>query len=78
MIMNKQQAIEVASAYFPSYPSVDEFHVTADGQVFEVKSFAEAHATSIAKQDGPVVITVSRHDLASPEVKGKKADGKTK
>lgn len=75
--MDKDKAIVVASAYFPNYPTVQEFHVTADEQVFESKTFAEAHAATLNKA-APAVFTVSRRDVAENAPAPLKSPGKKK
>lgn len=62
--MNKAKAILIVAALFESYPSVNEFHVTTDGQAFAEKQYAENHAVSLDKKE-PVVVTVSREDLVT-------------
>ena len=60
--MNKQKAIGIASALFPTYPSVKAFHVTHDGQAFEKEQDATAHAGSFPKTEEQVVTTVTRDE----------------
>jgi hypothetical protein len=66
--MNKQQAVLIAATYFPNYPSVNEFHVTDDGQVFEDTNNAGNHAKSIQSDEDkkadkkPSYITVTREE----------------
>lgn len=66
--MNKQEAIAIAAKYFPHYPSVNEFHVTEDGQVFESDTAAGNHARSVQSAEDKKadkkasIITVSRED----------------
>ena len=36
---------------FKSYPTVDQWHVTSDGQAFEEKHHADAHANSLEKKE---------------------------
>jgi hypothetical protein len=55
-MMNAQK---IAAAYFPHYPSVNELHITTDGQVFEVQASAFNHAKSL-NLENPVVETVTR------------------
>jgi|GEM_PF-7004170 len=57
--MNKILAQEIANALFGTYPSVNEFHITADGQAFEVKEMANCHAMASDKKE-QLVITCSR------------------
>ena len=72
--MNKNKAIILCAALFASYPSVNEFHVTSDGQAFAEKQNAEAHASFLNKKE-PVVVSVSRDDKAesTEETEGEKA-----
>ena len=65
--MNKNKAIEITKDLFEHYPSIDTFHVTADGQAFTQKDYAENHANSLDKKD-PIVITVDRADEPVKEV----------
>ena len=58
--MNNEQAIEIAKEYFPHYPSVNEFHVTCDGQVFELKHMAENHVKSMTHKDNWFVFSVKK------------------
>jgi hypothetical protein len=60
--MNKAKAILIVAALFESYPTVNEFHVTTDGQAFAEKQNAESHAISLDKKE-PVVVYVSREDM---------------
>ena len=60
--MDKATAILIVAALFESYPTVNEFHVTTDGQAFAEKQNAESHAVSLDKT-APVVVTVIREDL---------------
>jgi len=73
--MKKIIALQIASLLFKNYPSVDEFHITEDEQAFENKHNAEAHASFLNKNE-PVVITISRDDVAS--AKWNQVDEKTK
>jgi hypothetical protein len=60
--MNKQNSID-HSKLFAAYPSVDKFHVTADGQAFEHSHYAEAHSKHL---DAPNVDTVHRKHVEKP------------
>jgi len=65
--MNKQRAIEVANAYFPSYPSVKTFYITSDEQAFEREVDAENHARSLGKdKDKDKVFEITREDVGEP------------
>ena len=64
--MNKNKAILIAVALFKSYPTVNKFQITADGQGFEGKHDAEAHAAFLDKKN-PVVFEVNRDDKAEAE-----------
>lgn len=57
--MNKVEASKIAKGLFKSYPTVDTFHCTEDGQAFEKVQDAFAHAQTINKKD-PVVFPISR------------------
>lgn len=63
--MDKQKAIELAGEYFPNYPSVQEFHVTTDGQVFEQAASAGNHARAFKKADDQEVFAVKRSEWAA-------------
>lgn len=65
--ITKKQAQNIAEELFKSYPSVDEFHITGDGQAFELKHNAEAHASFLDKKE-PLVITITRDGIASDKV----------
>lgn len=60
--MEKKTAISIASALFPHYPSVAEFHITSDEQPFFNAVDASNHAKGL--KDGGVII-VSREELAN-------------
>lgn len=61
--MNKKTAIEIAAKYFPTYPSVNTFHVTNDGQVFEEAGQAQNHAnTAFKKEEEQAVFVVTREE----------------
>ena len=64
--MNKNKAILVATSLFISYPSVDKFHITSDGQAFIGEHEAESHAGFLDKKN-PVVFEVNRDDKATSE-----------
>lgn len=64
--MDKQKAIEVASAYFPNYPKVKTFHVTHDEQVFEVENDAQNHARTLGK-DKDAIHAVSKDEVKKAE-----------
>lgn len=64
--MNKNEAIKAAQNLFKSYPGVDEFHVTTDGQGFAQKSDAESHSVTLDKKN-PVVHFVKRDDKVTAE-----------
>lgn len=64
--MTKEKAIEVAKKYFPSYPSVNTFHVTHDAQVFENAQHADNHARkAFKKEDERIVILITREEAES-------------
>lgn len=54
---------------FESYPSVNEFHFTNDGNAFEHKHNAESHAP-ILDAKNPEVLTITRMDLRKWELEG--------
>ena len=56
--MNQAKAILIAASFFKSYPSVNEFHVTSDEQVFEQKHQAESHANTLGKNKDQVLSVV--------------------
>lgn len=60
--MNYQEATKHAQQFFKTYPKVDTFHITTDGQVFSEKHHADSHAKSLIKdkKTEPVVHTVER------------------
>lgn len=61
---------EIASGMFDNFPQLNEVWITADGQVFTHKPFAEAH--SQAAFNGAEPDHVLRVDIeAETEVKGK-------
>jgi hypothetical protein len=64
--MNNHEATSVAAKYFPNYPDVSTFHVTEDGQVFQVSNDAINHAIFLLNKNNskgePVVITITRED----------------
>ena len=64
--MKKNHAVLIAAPLFKTYPSVNSFHVTTDGQAFELKHNAEAHASFLNKEK-PVVISVERDEEAEEE-----------
>lgn len=61
--MNHEEATKHAQSFFKTYPKVDTFHITTDGQVFAEKHQADAHAKSLVKdpKTEPVVHTVERN-----------------
>lgn len=60
------KAKEIAAALFPKYPTVNEFHITSDGQAFEVKAMAENHAKTLEQV---AVETITRNKEEVDEVK---------
>lgn len=57
--MNKAEASKIAESFFKGYPKIDKFNVTTDGQVFEDKKDADAHAYSLDKKE-PTVFEIER------------------
>jgi hypothetical protein len=51
---------------FKSYPTVDIFHVTKDGQAFEQKHHADSHAISLDKEN-PKVQAIKRGEKIEAE-----------
>lgn len=68
--MTKNDAIKIAKPFCKHYPNVNEFHVTADEQVFEDKNHAANHAKTFKEKENQVVITVT----AAEEVEASKVD----
>jgi len=66
--MNKAEAIKVAGKYFPSYPGVNEFHITGDEQAFENVNDARNHAKTLEK-DNQNVVSVKRDEKVVVETK---------
>lgn len=50
---------KIAESLFKHYPSVNEFYITEDGQAFELKNNAAAHAASLNAKE-PKVETITR------------------
>lgn len=67
--MNKEQAVEVAKKYFPSYPKVKTFYITSDEQAFENDVHADNHARTLGKGNDNVH-AVSRDDVPDIAQKG--------
>ena len=61
--MNKSKEMAYVKSLFESYPSINEFHFTKDGNAFEQKHNAESHA-SLLDTKNPEVLTITREDLA--------------
>jgi regulator of protease activity HflC (stomatin/prohibitin superfamily) len=57
--MDRKQAVQIAEGYFANH-TVDEFHITADGQAFFTKGDAELHASSLKDK---AVESVTRADV---------------
>ncbi len=68
--MERKAAIQIALALFATYPTVDAFHITTDGQAFEEPQNAESHARSLDKKN-PTVVTIKRGEKATDENVGK-------
>lgn len=68
--MNKQKAILIVAALFATYPKVNEFHVTSDGQAFIQKTDAEAHSHFLNPKE-PVVVSVTRDEAEAAKNDGK-------
>jgi hypothetical protein len=68
--MNKNTALKIAKPYFETYPTVNEFHFTADEQAFQDKTQAANHAKSFKEKENQVVISVTRDEvIEASEVK---------
>jgi hypothetical protein len=63
--MNKADFIVLAKALFQSYPSVNEFYFTNDGNAFEQRHTAESHANTLSGKL-PEVTTVTRQEIEEP------------
>lgn len=59
--MERNKANEIAQQLFKSYPAVNVFHITEDGQAFEIEENAKLHARHLNAKN-PEVITVKRED----------------
>lgn len=66
--MNKNEAVKIAQGFFKSYPSVNKFNITNDGQAFEKGHAAHAHAVSLDKKQ-PVVFEIERGEKVVDEKK---------
>jgi len=60
--MQKADAIQIASKYFPSYPTVNTFFVSSDGQCFENETHATNHGNSFKKEADKEIIKVTREE----------------
>jgi hypothetical protein len=49
--MTQEQAIAVAAQYFPNYPAVNTFNITADGQAFVDLDKARMHADGLVQKE---------------------------
>jgi hypothetical protein len=68
--MTKTDAAVIAKALFNSYPSVNEFFITVDGNAFEHQHNADSHAYSLNSKT-PEVIPITRQETEQQEL----ADG---
>ncbi len=59
---------------FKSYPSVNKFHFTEDGQAFEHEHHAQAHAKSLGKES--LITTIVREEEIANDEKKDAADKK--
>jgi hypothetical protein len=64
--MKKSDFVEMAKALFKSYPTVNEFFFTSDGNAFEHRHVAESHAVTLKSKLLDVTI-VTRQDAEQPE-----------
>lgn len=71
--MNKEKAILIAAALFATYPTVNSFFITSDGQAFENSENANAHARSLAK-DEQNVTTVTREEATTTKTEKTEAE----
>ena len=65
--MTKSDAIVIATALFNSYPSVNEFFITVDGNAFEHQHNAECHACALNVKT-PEIILITRQETEQPEL----------
>jgi hypothetical protein len=72
--MDKSKAIEYAKPFFTTWPKVDTFYITTDGQAFFSDQDAQAHAAGTRKDK--TVITVLRQDIADPAPTGEGVEPK--
>lgn len=72
--MDKSKAIEYAKPFFKTWPKVDTFYITTDGQAFFSDQDAQAHAAGTRKDK--IVITVARQDIDDPTPAGEGAEPK--
>ena len=73
--MTKDKATEVASAYFPSYPKVNAFHITSDGMVFENETHADNHARTMKDDKVHKIERPQSDESEDDEEKNLDADG---
>lgn len=64
--MTKSDLIEIAKELFKSYPTVNEFFFTSDGNAFEHRHVAESHAFTLNSKL-PEVTTVTRQETEQPD-----------
>jgi hypothetical protein len=77
-MMDKNKAIEHAKSYFSTWPEVDAFHITSDGQAFFSDQDAQAHAAGTRKDKIVHMIQRQEADGSAAAAATEETKGKTK
>lgn len=76
--MKKEQILLLAIGYFASHPSVNEFHVTSDGQHFIDVNNANAHAANLKNKEVSIVTRAEAAEAEKAQANKKDAGGDAK